>query len=158
MVHTNSPSSVPADKGQLVVTVNDVHVKGTPLEVIVCYPSGIIREIQDHNIKRRFGALSFTMSGLLFAADSEKNEICIFDTTGSILRTVELGRDVGSENVILLVLSNYKMATLQSAFLVTTVSTSTLQRGDFMKFIQYRLTKRVKLKNLNRMFWITLPE
>ena len=129
---------VPADKSQLTVTVNGDHVKGTPLEVIVCYPSSIISEIRDHYIKRRFGALSFTASGLLLAADNKKNEICFFDTTGNILRTVELERDVGSKEC------NFSgIVELQNGHIAVSISSDNCvniytPRGDFIKTVQYR--------------------
>ena len=78
------------------------------------------------------------MDCCLLQIRSEKNEICIFDTTGNILRTVELGRDVASEEC------NFNgIVELQNGHIAVSIPSDNCvdiytPRGDFIKSIQYR--------------------
>ena len=60
--------SVPSEECELSVTVNGVHMKGSPVNVKMCCPNTIKQEIRDDK-ERQFRALVYTKQGTLLATD-----------------------------------------------------------------------------------------
>ena len=86
--------SVPSEGCELSVTVNGVHMKGSPVNVKMCYPNTIKQEIRDHK-ERRFQALVYTKQGTLLATDYKNKEVCTFAKNGEMLNSFQV-QDPGS--------------------------------------------------------------
>ena len=77
---------VPSNQSELVVTVNDERIKGSPVKVEIDYPTAIKQSIKDPKKKnRRFRALSLTKGGLLLATDGKNKNICILNENGEFV-------------------------------------------------------------------------
>ena len=79
---------LPATHCQLSVTVNGGQCRGSPLGVKT-YAVNIgknIMEYRDPGVNRCFRALNFGRKGCLLATDYSKNEVCVFDRTGRVVR------------------------------------------------------------------------
>ena len=76
--------SVPSEECELFVTVNGVHMKGSPVNVKMCYPNTIKQEIRGDR-ERSFGTLVYTKQGTLLATDNMNKEVCTFDKNGEML-------------------------------------------------------------------------
>ena len=81
--------SVPSEECELFVTVNDVHIKGSPVHVEMCYPNTIKQEIRDDK-ERQFRALVYTKQGTLLATDNENEEVCAFAKCGEMLNSFQV--------------------------------------------------------------------
>ena len=81
--------SVPSEECKLFVTVNGVHIKGSPVNVKVCYPNTIKQEIRDDK-ERQFRALVYTKQGTLLATDNENEEVCAFAKCGEMLNSFKV--------------------------------------------------------------------
>ena len=81
--------SVPSEECELSVTVNSVHIKDSPVNVKMCYPTAIKQEIRDHK-ERRFGALVYTKQGTLLATDNKSKEVCTFAKNGKMLNSFKV--------------------------------------------------------------------
>ena len=81
--------SVPSEDCELFVTVNDVHMKGSPVNVKVCYPNTIKQTIRDDK-ERWFRALVYTKQGTLLATDNENEEVCTFAKNGEMLNSFKV--------------------------------------------------------------------
>ena len=82
---------VPSNQSELVVTVNDEHIKGSPVKMEIGYPTAIKQIIKDPKKKnRRFRALSFTKGGLLLATDGKNKNVCIWNEDGELVRTFKV--------------------------------------------------------------------
>ena len=68
------------------MTVNGVHMKGSPVNVKMCYPHTIKQEIRGDK-ERRFRALVCTKQGTLLATNSKKGRVCTFATSGEMLNS-----------------------------------------------------------------------
>ena len=76
--------NVPSEECELSVTVNGVHMKGSPVNVKMCYPNTIKQEIRGHK-ERGFGVLVYTKQGTLLATDNKNGEVCTFNKNGEML-------------------------------------------------------------------------
>ena len=81
--------SVPSEECKLSVTVNSVHMKGSPVHVKMCYPNTIKQEIRDDK-ERRFRALLYTKQGTLLATDNKNKEVCTFVKNGEMLNSFKV--------------------------------------------------------------------
>ena len=81
--------SVPSEECELSVTVNGVHMKGSPVNVKMCYPNTIKQEIRGHE-ERLFGALVYTKQGTLLATDNKNKEVCSFAKNGEMLNSFQV--------------------------------------------------------------------
>ena len=81
--------SVPSEECELFVTVNGVHIKGSPVNVKVCYPNTIKQEIRGDK-ESRFRALVYTKQGTLLATDDKNKEVCTFDKCGKMLNSFKV--------------------------------------------------------------------
>ena len=81
--------SVPSEECELSATVNGVHVKGSPVNVKVCYPNTIKQEIRGDK-ESRFRALIFTKQGTLLATDDKNKEVCTFAKNGEMLNSFKV--------------------------------------------------------------------
>ena len=75
--------SVPFEECELSVTVNGVHMKGSPVNVKMRYPS-IKLEIRGDK-ERQFRALVYTKQGKLLATADYTKEVCCFAESGKML-------------------------------------------------------------------------
>ena len=80
--------SVPSEECELSVTVNGIHMKGSPVNV-KCYPNTIKQEIRGDK-ERRFRALVYTKQGTLLATDNENEEVCTFAECGKMLNSFKV--------------------------------------------------------------------
>ena len=87
--------SVPSEESELFVTVNGVHIKGSPVNVKTCYPNTIKQEIRDHK-ERQFGTLVYTKQGTLLVTDKNNKEVCIFAESGEMLNSFKVQDPEGS--------------------------------------------------------------
>ena len=87
--------NLPSEECELFVTVNDVHIKGSPVNVKMCYPNTIKQEIKGDK-ERRFGALIYTKQGTLLAIDNETEEVCTFAKNGEMLNSFQV-QDPGGD-------------------------------------------------------------
>ena len=78
--------SVPSEECELSVTVNGVHMKGSAVNVKMCYPNTIKQEIRGDK-ERQFGALVYTKQGTLLATDNKNKEVCTFAKSGEMLNS-----------------------------------------------------------------------
>ena len=78
--------SVPSEECELFVTVNGVPIKGSPVNVKMCYPNTIKQEIRGDK-KRRFRALVYTKQGTLLATDNKNKKVCTFAKNGEMLNS-----------------------------------------------------------------------
>jgi tripartite motif-containing protein 2/3 len=81
--------SVPSEECELSVTVNGVHMKGSPVNVKMCYPNTIKQEIRGDK-ERRFRALVYTKQGTLLATDNKNKEVCTFAKNGEMLNSFKV--------------------------------------------------------------------
>ena len=81
--------SVPSEDCELFVTVNGVHMKGSPVNVKMCYPNTIKQEIRGDK-ERGFRALVYTKQGTLLATDSKNEEVCTFAKCGEMLNSFKI--------------------------------------------------------------------
>ena len=81
--------SVPSEECELSVTVNGVHMKGSPVNVKMCYPNTIKQEIGGDK-KRRFRALVYTKKGTLLATNSKKGRVCTFAKCSEMLKSFKV--------------------------------------------------------------------
>ena len=81
--------SVPSEECELSVTVNGVHIKGSPVNVKMCYPNTIKQEIKGHK-KRVFRALVYTKQGTLLATEKKNKEVCTFAKCSEMLNSFEV--------------------------------------------------------------------
>ena len=81
--------SVPSEECELSVTVNGVHMKGSPVNVKMCYPNTIKQEIRGDK-ERRFRALVYTKQGTLLATDYKNKEVCTFAKNGEMLNSFKV--------------------------------------------------------------------
>ena len=80
---------VSSEECELSVTVNGVHVKGSPVNVKMHYPNTIKQEIRgDKEIQ--FQTLVYTKQGTLLATDNENKEVCTFAKCGKMLNSFEV--------------------------------------------------------------------
>ena len=82
--------SVPSKECKLSVTVHGVHVKGSPVNLKMCYPNTIKQEIRDQHKERWFRALVCTKQGTLLATDLLNEEVCTFTKHGEILKSFKV--------------------------------------------------------------------
>ena len=75
--------SVPSEECELSVTVNGVHMKGSPVNVKMRYPNTIKQEIKASK-GRKFGAVAFTKQGTLLATADVTQEVCCFAESGKL--------------------------------------------------------------------------
>ena len=80
--------SVPSEECELSVTVNGVHMKGSPINVIF-YPNAIKQEIRGEK-ESRFRALIFTKQGTLLTTDDKNKEVCTFAKNGEMLNSFQV--------------------------------------------------------------------
>ena len=102
--------SVPSEECELCVTVNGVHMKGSPVNVSMCYPNTIIQRIKDDK-ERLLLALSlvYTKQGTLLATHHKNKEICTFTKNGIMLNSFEV-QDPGNYLFGIASLSNSNIA------------------------------------------------
>ena len=81
--------SVPSEECKLFVSVNGVHMKGSPVNVKMCYPSTIKQRIRGDK-KRRFRALVYTKQGTLLTTDNKNKEVCSFAKNGEMLNSFKV--------------------------------------------------------------------
>ena len=81
--------SVPSEECELFVTVNGVHMKGSPVNVKMRYPNTIKQEIRGDK-KRSFGTLVYTKQGTLLATDNMNKEVCTFAECGEMLNSFKV--------------------------------------------------------------------
>ena len=81
--------SVPSEDCELFMTVNGVHMKGSPVNMKMCYPNTIKQEIRGDK-ERRFRALVYTKQGTLLATDSMKDRVCTFAKCGEMLKSFKI--------------------------------------------------------------------
>ena len=81
--------SVPSEECELSVTVNGVHIKGSPVNAKMCYPNTIKQEIRGHK-KRVFRALVYTKQGTLLATEKKNKEVCTFAKCSEMLNSFEV--------------------------------------------------------------------
>ena len=81
--------SVPSEECELFVTVNGVHMKGSPVNVKMCYPHTIKQVMRDRRM-RRFRALVYTKQGTLLATDKDNKEVCTFAKNGKMLNSFKV--------------------------------------------------------------------
>ena len=81
--------SVPSEECELSVTVNGVHMKGSPVNVKLCYPSTIKQEIRGDK-ERQFLALLCTKQVTLLATDNKNKEVCTFSKCGEMLNSFKV--------------------------------------------------------------------
>ena len=74
--------SVPSEECKLFVTVNSVHMKGSPLNVKIC---NTIKQVIRGDKERRFRALVYTKQGTLLATTGGTKEVCCFAKSGEEL-------------------------------------------------------------------------
>ena len=86
--------SVPSEECELFVTVNSVHMKGSPVNVKVCYPNTIKQEIRGYK-ERQLRALVCTKQGTLLATDDKNEEVCTFAKNGEMLNSFEIQHSGG---------------------------------------------------------------
>ena len=81
--------TVPSEECELFVSVNGVHIKGSPVKIRMYYPSVIKQEIKDHK-ERQFQALVYTKQGTLLATDDKNKEVCTFAYSGEMLNSFKV--------------------------------------------------------------------
>ena len=78
--------SVPSEECELFVSVNGVHMKGSPVNVKMRYPN-TIKQVIKASKGRKVGAVAFTKQGTLLATADRTEEVCCFAKSGKKLNS-----------------------------------------------------------------------
>ena len=83
---------LPADQSELVVTVNDEQVKGSPVKVNLMNKTDLGATKYELNISGQqwFRALTVGRDGSLIATDNYNHQVCLFDESGTQTSTIQL--------------------------------------------------------------------
>ena len=80
--------SVPSEECELSVTVNGVHIKGSPVNVKLCYPNTIKQKTRLK--KGHVRALVYTKQGTLLATDNKRKKVCTYAKNSEVLNSFKV--------------------------------------------------------------------